>query len=208
MIISSDKQLIAVSFDTATYQDLQCFVSDHPEFSIDRIDPHDFLTSNVHQEGSYINLVLQDFALRKKITQHLDVCAIKRFSLIHDSVCHKHADIAPGCFLYPMTTLYPRVKLERDVIIHSQNGIAHECKIGVGTILSGCIGMGGNTTVGDFVFIGAGATLFDKISIVSDTVIGAGTVVRKNIYIPGTYTGQSKIHLIKSRLKSFVKNCE
>lgn len=208
MIISSSKQLVAVSFDTSTYQDLQCFVSDHSGYSIGRIDPYKFLETNEHQECCYINLVLQDFGLRKKVTQHLDSCGINRFSLIHDTVWHKHAEIDSGCFIYPMTTIYPRVKLERDVLIHSQNGIAHECKIGVGTILSGCIGIGGNSTIGDFVFIGAGATLFDKINIVSNTIIGAGTVVRKSISVPGTYTGSSKIHAVTLQSKNFIKNCE
>ena len=37
--------------------------------------------------------------------------------------------------------------------------------------------------------IGANSTIIDKISICSDVIIGAGSLVICNINIPGTYVG-------------------
>ena len=44
------------------------------------------------------------------------------------------------------------------------------------------------TTVGDGVSIGSNATIL-PVEICSDVIIGAGSVVTKNIVEPGTYTG-------------------
>jgi len=44
------------------------------------------------------------------------------------------------------------------------------------------------TTVGNHVSIGSNATIL-PVSICNDAVIGAGSVVTKNITVPGVYAG-------------------
>jgi acetyltransferase-like isoleucine patch superfamily enzyme len=55
----------------------------------------------------------------------------------------------------------------------------------------------GSTSIGEFTQIGLGAIIYDNISIVANTIIGAGTMVRKNILTSGTYVGQTKNKLVK-----------
>ena len=43
--------------------------------------------------------------------------------------------------------------------------------------------------IGNRCFIGAGATVIDKISICDDVIIGANAAVINNIDSPGTYVG-------------------
>jgi UDP-3-O-[3-hydroxymyristoyl] glucosamine N-acyltransferase len=191
------KKLIAVSFDTVTYHDLQCFVNEHHEYKLTRIDPQEFLTTKQSSDVSYINLVIKDFELRKQVTHHLDDNNLDRFSLVHDQCYATSADIALGCMIYPLVSIYPRTVLQRDVIVHSLTLIAHQCKIGVGGFISGGITIAGNTSIEEFTQIGIDATIYDQVNIVKNSIIGAGTVVRKNILISGTYSSQLKNNLVK-----------
>jgi len=193
----SSKKLIAVSFDTATYHDLQCFVNEYQRYTLTRIDPQEFLTTKQSVDVSYINLVVKDVKLRKQVTQQLDDNNLDRFSLVHDQCYATSADIALGCMIYPLVSIYPKVTLQRDVIVHSLTLIAHQCQIGAGAFISGGITIAGNTSIGEFTQIGIDATLYDQLSIPADSVIGASTVVRKNILTSGTYSSQLKNNLVK-----------
>ncbi len=193
----SSKKLIAVSFDTATYHDLQCFVNEYQGYTLTRIDPQEFLTTKQSVDVSYINLVVKDFKLRKQVTQQLDDNNLDRFSLVHDQCYATSADIALGCMIYPLVSIYSKVTLQRDVIVHSLTAIAHQCQIGTGTFISGGITIAGNTSIGEFTQIGMDATIYDQVNIPADSVIGASTVVRKNILTSGTYSSQLKNNLVK-----------
>lgn len=201
MIIVSNNQssnkLFAVSFDTATYQDLQYFVQEHAGYSLERIDPNEFLNTQQALLGSYINLVIADVALRKQITAHLDQYNLNRFSMVHDQSYALPESVALGCMIYPMASIYPSATLEQDVIVHSLTLIAHKCHVGRGAFISGGITIGGSTTIGDFTQIGINSTLYDQINIVANTVIGAATVVRKDISQSGTYSSQLKNNLTR-----------
>ena len=186
-----------MSFDTATYQDLQYFVHEHTGYILGRVDPDEFLTTQHPAPASYINLVIADVALRKQITAHLDQYNFDRFSMIHDQSYVAPESVALGCVIYPMASIYPSAILEQDVIVHSLTLIAHKCHVGRGAFISGGITIGGSTTIGEFTQIGINSTIYDQINIVANTVIGAATVVRKDILQSGTYSSQLKNNLAR-----------
>ena len=189
--------LYAVSFESATYYDLECFVNEHIDYTLTRISPDDFLLLKTPLPGSYINLVIRDIKLRRQVTEHLDTYHFNRFSIIHNQSYTSCADIALGCMIYPLVSIYPKAVLQRDVIVHSLTAIAHQCQIGTGAFISGGITIAGNTFIGEFTQVGINATLYDQIAIPANTVIGAGSVVRKNILKSGTYSNQLKNNLVK-----------
>jgi acetyltransferase-like isoleucine patch superfamily enzyme len=51
------------------------------------------------------------------------------------------------------------------------------------------VDIGGNCEICDKVFIGSGATILPGIKIPENTIIGAGSVVFRNIKESGTYVG-------------------
>ena|SRR5258705_3247945 len=55
------------------------------------------------------------------------------------------------------------------------------------------------TWLGDRVYVGSNATIL-PVTICSDVVIGAGSVVTRNILTPGTYAG-NPARLLRNRLK-------
>jgi UDP-N-acetylbacillosamine N-acetyltransferase len=142
-------------------------------------------------------LVIRDIKLRKQIASHLDNYHFDRFSIIHDQSHASYADIALGCMIYPLVSIYPKTILQQDVIVHSLTLIAHQCRIETGVVISGGLTIAGNTSIGKFTQIGIDATLYDQVAVPADTVIGAGTVVRKNILKSGTYSSQLKNNLVK-----------
>jgi acetyltransferase-like isoleucine patch superfamily enzyme len=191
------KHLIAVSFDTVTYQDLVCFVNEHPGYILSRLDPMVFLHTIPDKNYAYINLVIKDFELRKKVTEHLDRNKLSRFSLLHDRAYYKDAVIGEGCLIYPMVTLYPNCELEKDIIVHSLSLIAHKCYIKTGVFISGRVSVGGGTSIGRFTQINLDSTIYDNIEICDDNNIGASSIVRKSIQMPGVYSSQLKNKLLK-----------
>lgn len=67
--------------------------------------------------------------------------------------------------------------------------IGHDSVIDDFTTLSPGVRVSGNVHINEKVFIGTGAVIVEKISICDNTIIGAGSVVTKNLVLPGTYVG-------------------
>jgi len=113
--------------------------------------------------------------------------------------------IGKNCFIGPFVEIQKGVKVGKNTKIQSHAFlcelviIGNNCFIGHGVVFindkfSDGKPAGGNeqnwlaTNISDRVSIGSNATIL-PISICADVVIGAGSVVTKDIYEPGTYVG-------------------
>jgi acetyltransferase-like isoleucine patch superfamily enzyme len=114
-------------------------------------------------------------------------------------------EIDSGCFIGPFVEIQNNVsiglgtKIQSHTFICSLVTIGSHCFIGHGVMFindafhSGGPAMGDkakwkSTTIADHVSIGSNATIL-PVSICSQVVIGAGSVVTKNISRPGIYAG-------------------
>ena len=89
-------------------------------------------------------------------------------------------------------------RIQSHSFICSKVTIGEDCFIGHGVVFTNDLLRGGpargvalkyrETLIGDRVSIGSNATLL-PVSICDDVIIGAGSVVTKNIDTPGTYAG-------------------
>ena len=192
-------QLIAVSFDTVTYRDLQHFLSENNplNYELSRIDPFEFLQEDQPAPGSYINLVTKDIQLRQQVTEKIDLDTLDRFSLIHEMSYTGAANIGPGCMIYPMVSMYSNATLVKDNIVHSSTMIAHDCYLDVGSYVSAGVNIAGTTKIGKFCFLGLASVINDHIVIVDQVTVGTGALVRKSITHPGVYITQSLSNLTK-----------
>lgn len=116
-----------------------------------------------------------------------------------------------GCTLHDGSFVGPFVEIQNQVVIGSRSKvqshsficalvtIGQDCFIGHGVMfINDKFTSGGpangdqakwkRTEIGDRVSIGSNSTLL-PVNICSDVVIGAGSVVTKDINIPGTYCG-------------------
>ena len=73
------------------------------------------------------------------------------------------------------TTIGAGVKT--DNLVH----IGHNCTIGDNTILTASSELSGGVTLGANVWIGPNSSIMEKVSIASNSMVGIGSVVRKNV---------------------------
>lgn len=126
--------------------------------------------------------------------------------------------IGDGVFIGPFVEIQRnvrigvRTKVQSHTFICEMVSIGSDCFIGHGVMFVNDVFKGGGpargdrslwkeTHIGNNVSIGSNATLL-PVSICDHAVIGAGSVVTKDIVTPGTYAGNPARRLPKSNLKS------
>lgn len=99
--------------------------------------------------------------------------------VMHQAVVNAGAKIGENCIINTFCNI------EHDAVIGDQ------CHISTGTMVNG------DCKVGKTCFIGSQSVLANGISICDDVIVGAGSLVRKNILKPGIYSGNPAILKIK-----------
>ncbi|MEO8037763.1 MAG: UDP-3-O-(3-hydroxymyristoyl)glucosamine N-acyltransferase [Betaproteobacteria bacterium] len=79
--------------------------------------------------------------------------------------------------------------IEEGVKLDNLIQIAHNVVIGAHTAIAACAGIAGSARIGRGCRIGGAAMIHGHIEICDGAVVGAGTMVRKNIREPGVYDG-------------------
>jgi UDP-3-O-[3-hydroxymyristoyl] glucosamine N-acyltransferase len=72
--------------------------------------------------------------------------------------------------------------------LDNQVQVGHNVVIGAHTVIAGCVGISGSTTIGRHCMVGGGAGFVGHIQVCDKVVISAMTLVTKSITRPGTYT--------------------
>jgi carbonic anhydrase/acetyltransferase-like protein (isoleucine patch superfamily) len=189
---NSDKSLAVISYETATFFALTKFLAIETTESLTRISPEDFLNSASNQY-QYINLVVKDFDLRKKISETLDQHNLERWTLVVEDpavfskvAANKNLSIGQGCLIYPGVWVYSGT-IGKDVIIHGMVKLAENISVGNGCFFSGSITIAGGCAIGDWCFLGNNLFFIDGIQVCDNVRLLPGTNLRKNITRPGTY---------------------
>lgn len=158
---------------------------------------------NVHECGGYpvvgksseavtvvsdVIIGIGNASIRKRIQE--SVLEGQLVTLIHpDAVIAVDVEIGAGTVVMAGAVINPGAKIGKGCIINTCSSVDHDCvvddyvHIAVGSHLCGTVYVGSGT------WIGAGATVSNNLSICPDCMIGAGTVIVKNIDLPGTYIG-------------------
>lgn len=183
----SSKSTTAISFETACFSDLEYCINQEG-VELKRIDPLEFLNSPPDHNTQYINLVIKDLDLRKQITEYLDQHNLDRFTFVHPlSTIWTNISSENGIYVGPFINIQTKVILEKDIFIHGLTGIGHKGVIGTGTIICGHTLIGGVAKIGKYCLLNIRTTIYDYVTIPDNTVIGAGSIVRKSIAESGVY---------------------
>ncbi len=141
---------------------------------------------DIRQESVFV--AIGDNRLRKTFFDKHITCNI--LSIISKSAyIGLNALIKRGCFVGNFCHIGPDVVINEDTIINNGAIIEHEVKIGKHCHIAPNAIISGRTVLDNEVFVGAGATIIDKIKICSQVIIGAGSTVISHIDEPGTYVG-------------------
>lgn len=126
---------------------------------------------------------------------------LKRIGFNFPVIKHKTAylsrfsTICDGSVLLANSVVNANTKIGRGVIINSSVTVEHDCEISDGVHLSPNSVLCGVVFVGAGTWIGSGATVIDHIIIGKNSIIGAGSVVIRNIGDNVTaYGNPAKIH--------------
>lgn len=134
-------------------------------------EPSDYFLCAVGKPGIKANLVQQ--MLRK---------GAKPASLIHPSVViGRNVHMGPGAILCPRVVLTCDITLGDFVTLNVATAAGHDVEIGSWSQTSAFCDLTGNTRLGEYVFMGSHSTVLPGMSVGDRAVVGAGSVVVRNV---------------------------
>ena len=102
---------------------------------------------------------------------------------------HSSVKIGCGSVVFAGSVIQPDTVIGKHSIINTSASVDHDCVIGdFCHIAPGCH-IAGGVKIGNEVFLGIATAVIPYVSIVSNTVIGAGATVIENIDNAGVYIG-------------------
>lgn len=122
-------------------------------------------------------------ALRKKLALEFEAMGGVFTSTISPlaQIGHYGNIIGPGCNIMTGTVLTNDVKIGQGVLINLNCTVGHDSKIGDFVELSPGVHISGNCNIGNYSNIGTNATILPKVTIGTNVIIGAGSVVTKDV---------------------------
>lgn len=128
--------------------------------------------------------------------EHLGGVILERNVEILDNSC-----IARGIYPWDNTIIGEYTKIDNLTFV------SHGARIGKCCMIVGQVGIGGRTIIGDYVWIGFGATLRNGIEIGDNARINMGSIVTKNVQKSESVTGNFAIphELFMKHLKNSLK---
>ncbi len=94
---------------------------------------------------------------------------------------NQRVHMGKGCFFSPYLSISPDVYIGDFVNIQTQSIISHDVYIGEYSQIGAMVFIGGNVRIGRFTTIHPHATILPGIQIGEGAVVGAGSVVVKNV---------------------------
>ncbi len=141
---------------------------------------------------------IKDVTLRIKLHQKI-VDAGGTLATIIASTAHvsKYAQIGEGSVIMHQAVVNADAIIGKGCIINTFANIEHDAKIGDYCHISTGAMINGNCVVGNETFFGSQSVMVNGIEITSGCVIGASSLVRKNVTQKGIYSGNPAILKIK-----------
>lgn len=153
------------------------------------------LLSRYNQFGGVV-VAIGDNKLRLAKTLELQQSGANIVSIIHPSaVISPFASIAPGCVVFAGAVINVDANVGRSCIVNSGAVVEHDCCLHDGVHLSPNAAISGQTEVGECSWIGVGAVTRQSIFIGYDVVVGAGSVIVKNVPNGVTVVGNPAVIL-------------
>jgi len=140
--------------------------------------------------------------MNKKRTKFFDEAKAKGYELysyVHPSTkIWDEFEMGENCFILAENIIQPFVKIGDNVLIGSNNLISHNTIIENNCFLTSNITLGGHITIGANSFVGLSATINQRVKIGKECIIGAGTLITKNVNDKEVYGENSSKKLPQS----------
>lgn len=128
--------------------------------------------------------------IRERIQEHLVIKNIEVTNLVHPSaiIC-ENVQIGIGTVIMAGVVINSDSKIGKGCIINTSSSIDHDNIVNDYVHISPGVNIAGTVEVGTRSWLGIGSSISNNIKISSDCILGAGTVVIKDIIECGTYVG-------------------
>ena len=121
------------------------------------------------------------------------------YSFVHPSTkIWDEFEMGENCFILAENIIQPFVKIGDNVLIGSNNLISHNTVIENNCFLTSNITLGGHITIGANSFVGLSATINQRVKIGKECIIGAGTLITKDVSDKEVYAENSSKRLPQS----------
>lgn len=141
---------------------------------------------------------IKDAAVRIKLHQKIaDAGGILATLIAPTAHVSKYAHVGEGTVVMHHAMVNADAKIGKGCIINTYSNIEHDAIIGNFCHISTGAMVNGNCVVGSETFLGSQSVMVNGIEITEGCVVGAGSLVRKNLLQKGIYSGNPAILKIK-----------
>jgi len=144
----------------------------------------------LHIEDSDIFVAVGDNTTRKVTQEKLESLGANIPVLIHpNAVIGDDVSIKEGTVIMAGVVINCCSNIGKGCIINTSSTVDHDNEISDFVHISPGAHLSGSVSIGENSWIGTGCDIINNISITDQCIIGAGSVVIKDIKEPGTYVG-------------------
>lgn len=102
--------------------------------------------------------------------------------IIHSSAVVSYSSyIGAGTVIMAGSVIQANTQIKNYCIINTSSSVDHDCEIEEGVHLSPGVHIGGEVSIGSYSWIGIGASIINRISIGSNSIIAAGAIVTRDV---------------------------
>ena len=130
-----------------------------------------------------------DNQTRKRIQEQLISEGFNVVSIIAKNAITTNAKMGIGSIIMNRCLINVDSVIGNGVIVNNGSIIEHDCVIQDFTHISPNVSIGGTSNIGKECWLGIGSTVINNISIISNTIIGAGSTLISSVLDSGTYVG-------------------
>ena len=194
MLIANQKPICLIGFAESTIlQECNHFISKEFDGPIVVLRPDEFMAlpdKSAYQYGAAFTL---DVPLRKKVINVIEDLNLDCFTFVHDTVVCYTDDIAAvighGSFVSPFCSILLNSKIGRHCVIETYCLISHYSELGENCIVHSGSMIAGKTIIGNNSVLNFKASVLNALTLCDDVVVGAGSMITKNVTVPGYYVG-------------------
>ncbi len=135
-------------------------------------------------------IAIGDNQVRKALFEQLKSEGATFASVIHPRASlGRSISVGEGVAIFANAVVNPGAVVGDNVILNTACSVDHDCTVGAHSHLSAGVNLAGGTTLGEGVLIGIGATISVDVTVGDWSVVGAGSVVIRDVAARATVAG-------------------
>lgn len=139
--------------------------------------------SELRRKGTtHAFIAIGDCSTRLRLAEQARSAGFQLARAIHPrAVVAASARVGDGSVIAAGTVINPGATLGENVIVNTSATVDHECSIADGVHVGPGVHLGGLVTVERGAWLGIGATIRDRVRIGEHSIIGAGSVILRDV---------------------------